>query len=140
MDGAYARRDPERARAEERAASESADGAAEPSPHEVTAALDDADCRAMLAALEDPKTASELREECGIPSSTVYRKLDRLSDAGLVTERVTLDDGYQQVTRYVRAFDAVRLSADADGFSVDVEAREHAVADRRAGPHSPTDP
>ncbi|GGL42313.1 transcriptional regulator [Halarchaeum grantii] len=140
MDGAYARRDPERTRAEERAPPESRDGGVEPSPREVTAALDDADCRAMLAALEEAKTARELREECDVPSSTAYRKLDRLSDAGLVTERVTLDDGYQQVTRYVRAFDAVRLSADADGFSVDIEVREQAVTDRPVGPHSPTDP
>ncbi|WP_435101618.1 helix-turn-helix domain-containing protein [Halarchaeum sp. P4] len=97
---------------------------------EVLDALDDADCRAMLEALEDPKTASDLCEECDVPSSTAYRKLDQLSDAGLVTERVTLRDGYRQVTTYARAFDAVRVVADEDGFSVDVEARERTPADR----------
>lgn len=57
----------------------------------VLEAMADADCRAILAATDDdPRTAAELVDRCGIPISTVYRKVKTLSRAGLLAERTRI--------------------------------------------------
>lgn len=53
-------------------------------------ALADPDCRRILAATETPRTATEIVERCGIPLSTVYRKLDALRRTPLLDETVRL--------------------------------------------------
>ena len=50
----------------------------------VLQSLEDDKCRAILTALPEPKSATDLCTECDLASSTVYRKLERLRDAGLV--------------------------------------------------------
>jgi DNA-binding transcriptional ArsR family regulator len=49
-------------------------------------------------------TANELSEACDIPLSTMYRKLDRLTEASLVTESTEIRRSGQHTTRYARAF------------------------------------
>jgi len=47
--------------------------------------LDDPDCRAVLEVTgEKPLSAGDIIERCDIPSSTAYRKIDRLIEAGLL--------------------------------------------------------
>jgi response regulator of citrate/malate metabolism len=55
-------------------------------------ALEDADCRAILEATSDQAlSAGELCEACEMSSSTGYRKVDQLTEAGLLEESIRLD-------------------------------------------------
>lgn len=73
-------------------------------------ALGDADCRALLRQLAaGPQTAAELAQSCEIPSSTLYRKLDRLVDAGLVAEETEISTDGRNATRYEKRIDEVSV-------------------------------
>lgn len=66
-------------------------GQRRPENLEVLEAIADADCRTILAATaEGPLTAAELADRCAIPISTVYRKVEPLIGAGLLTERTRI--------------------------------------------------
>lgn len=86
-------------------------------------ALNDTNCRAILRETAQPMTANELSDACDIPHSTLYRKLDLLSDATLVRERDQINPSGGRTTYYERDFNGVTISmddADEDGFSVSV--------------------
>jgi len=84
-------------------------------------ALGDEICRTLIAALAEPRTASELSERCDVPLSTTYRKLESLVDAGLLEERTEVRSDGHHTTRYVRAFEGVAVSVDgSDTLSVAV--------------------
>lgn len=53
-------------------------------PSLIVETLCDDDARELFFRLEESMTASELDETCDIPTSTLYRKLGILDDAGLV--------------------------------------------------------
>lgn len=91
-----------------------------PSVDEVLDALADDAARRIVAALTEPKTASELSEECDIPLSTTYRKLEKLTDASLLSESTDIRRDGQHTTRYSVSFDTVTVSVD-DGGEFDVE-------------------
>jgi DNA-binding transcriptional ArsR family regulator len=85
-----------------------------PELQDVLDALDDPGCHTILKQLEHPMTASELSEACDIPESTMYRKLDLLSDASLVDEQIEIRSDGRHTTRYVLNFDEVRIALDDD--------------------------
>ncbi|MFC7166659.1 winged helix-turn-helix domain-containing protein [Halospeciosus flavus] len=88
---------------------------AAPDLQTVLDALDDADCRDFVQALEEPMTAGELSEACDVPRSTTYRKLDLLTDASLVEEVTEVRaDGHHR-SRYRVAFEEIRMRRDEDG-------------------------
>jgi len=97
-----------------------------PSVDEVLDALADDAARRIVAALTEPKTASELSEECDIPLSTTYRKLEKLTDASLLSESTDIRRDGQHTTRYSVSFDAVTVSVD-DGEEGDADRREFDV-------------
>ncbi|MGM0447966.1 MAG: ArsR/SmtB family transcription factor [Methanobacteriota archaeon] len=97
-----------------------------PSVDEVLDALADDAARRIVAALTEPKTASELSEECDIPLSTTYRKLEKLTDASLLSESTDIRRDGQHTTRYSVSFDAVTVSVD-DGDDGDADRREFDV-------------
>jgi DNA-binding transcriptional ArsR family regulator len=97
-----------------------------PSVDEVLDALADDAARRIVAALTEPKTASELSEECDIPLSTTYRKLEKLTDASLLSESTDIRRDGQHTTRYSVSFDAVTVSVD-DGAENDADRREFDV-------------
>ncbi|RYJ14849.1 ArsR family transcriptional regulator [Halogeometricum borinquense] len=72
-------------------------------------ALDDADARAIIRALVEPMTASELSDECDIPLSTTYRKLDLLTEADLLIEGTEIRADGHHTTTYEVTFDEVRI-------------------------------
>jgi len=77
--------------------------------------LTDADCRAMVAATTDEAlTARELSEAAELPLSTTYRKLDRLTETGLLTERTRLAAGGSHPSEYRRTVDDVVVSVGAE--------------------------
>ncbi|WP_158059269.1 winged helix-turn-helix domain-containing protein [Halorussus halophilus] len=88
--------------------------------------LDDSDCRTVLKATSDESlSAREISEVCGIPLSTTYRKLDLLTEAGLLEERTRLRRSGKHTSEYARQVDDITVSVDADsGFELTVTQRE----------------
>lgn len=86
----------------------------------VLPALDDDDCRTIFTHLEEPTSASELTDLLDIPQSTLYRKLNLLTDASLVDEQVELRADEPHRKRYVRTFEEVRIKLDGEN-SLDLE-------------------
>lgn len=85
-----------------------------PQLQDVLDSLDDPACRTIIEQCEEPMTASELSEACDTPLSTTYRKLELLSEASLLEERIEIRTDSQNTTRYVLAFDEVRIGLDDD--------------------------
>lgn len=85
-----------------------------PGLQDVLDSLDDPACRSIIEQLAEPMTANELSEACDIPLSTTYRKLELLSESSLLEERIEIRTGGQNTTRYVLAFDEVRIGLDDD--------------------------
>ncbi|WP_137286041.1 helix-turn-helix domain-containing protein [Halorussus salinisoli] len=77
-------------------------------------ALDDPDCRAIVKQLDEPMTASEISDAADIPLSTVYRKLDALSEASLLSELTEVRSDGHHTTRYDLDFEEVSLSVTKD--------------------------
>lgn len=93
-----------------RQASPPADGDA------VLAALGDADCRSILASMDEtPQSVAELARACDLPLSTAYRKVDRLVAAGLLAERTRLDPDRNHESEYVPGAADVCVSVGGDG-------------------------
>jgi DNA-binding transcriptional ArsR family regulator len=96
-------------------------------------ALDDADARAIIRALEEPMTASELSDACDIPLSTTYRKLDLLTEASLLLEGTEVRSDGHHTTRYEVAFEEVRIGLDEERrFEIAVEQRDRSAEERLA--------
>lgn len=91
-------------------------------PSAVLELLSDRGCRAILAATGHPRTAAELCEVCDMPTSTVYRKLEGLSDAALLEETRRLQDHGNHPIQYRRRLDGIHVSFDGStGVDVRVE-------------------
>lgn len=104
-----------------------------PSFQDILGVLDDDDCRNILRETTEPMTANELSDICDIPKSTLYRKLELLSTASLVSEEVIINPSGGRTTRYERNFDAVTISMDNENeFSVTVKRSSKEVEDRLA--------
>lgn len=89
-------------------------------------ALDDPDCRGIIGELREPRTAREVAAATEIPLSTTYRKLELLSETGLLEERIAISDGGNHSTRYAIGFEAVEIAlTDRGEFEVSIERPEH---------------
>lgn len=65
-------------------------------------ALQDEDCQAIVRAVEDEAlSATELADACDLPTSTTYRKLDTLTDAALLDERLRVSSSGSHEREYV---------------------------------------
>lgn len=85
-----------------------------PDLQSVLDALDDPDCRTIVETLSGPMTAKEIAAATGIPQSTTYRKLDRLSEASILAEETVLRPDGHHTTTYRVDFEEVRVSFDDD--------------------------
>lgn len=94
--------------------------------HTVLNVLDDTDCRRIVGATtNEAMAASEVSEACDLPLSTTYRKLDMLTDAGLLAERTRIRRSGKHTSEYVRIVDEVMISMDeTDGFEIQVSPRD----------------
>lgn len=88
-------------------------------------AIDDPDSRRILARTgADALSASEIAERCGLPLSTTYRKLNALSDAGLLFERTRIRQSGKHLSEYRRRVDDVKISvAGEDGVVLELAVR-----------------
>lgn len=101
---------------------------------EVLEALGDATCRVVLRALRArgvPMTVQELSTAADVSLTSTYRKLDRLTEAGLVEELDELDaDGHRRA-RYRPLVDQVEVElGSADGMEVSLY---HTATELRIG-------
>jgi len=104
-----------------------------PSAAEICAALDDPDCREIIQNLEEPMTASELTKRCEIPQSTLYRKLELLTEATLLEESTEIRQDGHHASKYSIAFDEISLGLDDDqSLSVQIERPAQTVDERLA--------
>lgn len=102
-----------------------------PSTDDVLDALGDDAAQRIIAALDEPMTASDLSEECDIPLSTTYRKLELLTEASLLDESTEIRRDGQHTTRYGVAFDEVMVSVTENRELVVDIARAERDADER---------
>jgi len=102
-----------------------------PEPSEVLDALSDDAATSIIAALDDPMTASQVSEECDIPLSTTYRKLDTLAEVDLLEESTEIRRDGQHTTRYTVAFDEITVSVTDDNDLVVEMSRPERPADER---------
>lgn len=75
----------------------------------VLAALSDEAAHSMLCVADEPRTAKELADECDIPLSTVYRKLDRLVTTALIEETTRARVRGKHPQQYRRRFETLRV-------------------------------
>ncbi|SIS11010.1 winged helix-turn-helix domain-containing protein [Natronorubrum thiooxidans] len=107
------------------------DSESAPSAEEICAALDDPDCREIIRNLEEPMTAAELTNRCEIPQSTLYRKLELLTDSTLLEESTEIRQDGHHASKYAVAFDEITLTLDEDRtLAVQIE-RPARTADER---------
>lgn len=84
-------------------------------PEAALGALSDPDCRDVLAATTgEARTAGELMEGCDIPRSTLYRKIEQLTDAGLLEEGVRLGPNGGHASEYRRTVERLTVSLSTD--------------------------
>lgn len=88
-------------------------------------ALEDGDCRTILEAADDFLSANELSERCDIPLSTTYRKVEALTEAGLLEEGTRVCRSGKHTSEYRRRVDNVVVSMRSTGFDLRVTRREH---------------
>jgi predicted transcriptional regulator len=78
-------------------------------------ALADSDCRQIFKRLTEPKTAPQIVQECDIPRSTAYRKLERLADIGFLEESIVVNLHGSNPVEYRIDFSSVEISVEGDG-------------------------
>jgi DNA-binding HxlR family transcriptional regulator len=91
----------------------------------VAGLLADADTRTLLEAVaEEPASPTELAELVDVSRKTVYRRLDQLHEAGLVSEHTRpRADGHHE-TVYTAALEGIHVELTDDGLTYRVETDE----------------
>jgi DNA-binding transcriptional ArsR family regulator len=85
------------------------------------------DIKALLGTLEDPDSraimeatstqalsAKEVAESCDLPLSTTYRKLDQLTEVGVLKKQVRLSQSEQYPSEYTLHINHIELHVDPD--------------------------
>lgn len=83
-------------------------------------------CDILRALADESRPARALIDECGMSRPTVYRRLDRLTDAGLVEARTAIArDGHHR-KEFSLVVDEIELRLGADGIDGRVAAADAA--------------
>lgn len=99
------------------------EGATDVDPGDVLNALTDPLCRRVLACATEPVTAREVAAATDCSMSTTYRKLETLTDAGLLETQTELrEDGYH-TTRYRTTLETATIHVDGEADGLDVTLR-----------------
>ena len=95
----------------------------EPDPETLFSILDDKYARDILTKTsEKPMTAGDLSEACDASPPTVYRRLDRLTENGLVAERKEFRDKGRHYSVYVARLEQALIELDEGEWRVSVTA------------------
>ncbi|QSG04012.1 winged helix-turn-helix domain-containing protein [Natranaeroarchaeum sulfidigenes] len=76
--------------------------------------LDDAEAVRLFQTAADPMTIQQLAEECDVSQSTAYRKVDKLTEAGLLVETTEKRPDGDPPARYKRRAPAVTVTIGED--------------------------
>jgi predicted ArsR family transcriptional regulator len=97
---------------------------------DLVALLDDEHVRSILVETSaEPLSAAELAERCGVSTSAVYRRTDRLVDADLLRERTRpRSDGHHD-TVYAAVMERFELTVRDGELDWSVDRTETDVAD-----------
>ncbi|WP_323675918.1 winged helix-turn-helix domain-containing protein [Halorubellus sp. PRR65] len=88
--------------------------------------------QAILRHIHDaPAPARELAEACEASRTTVYRRLNRLADVGLVESRMAYDPDGHHRTVFETTVESLTLDVTDDGYAISVDADR---SDADAGP------
>jgi len=91
----------------------------------VRTVTDEECCRILTAIETEAKPVKELSEECDIPLSTAYRKINRLQEAGLIEEKIRLSSSGNHTSVYEQQFDGAMITLSSDGeFEVEMVSDE----------------
>jgi predicted ArsR family transcriptional regulator len=94
----------------------------EPGLETVVGLLDDEHARTILAATSvEPLSASQLAERCDTSRQTVYRRLERLEVADLVTSRTQLREDGHHDTVYRATLARLSVGLKDGEFTFDLE-------------------
>lgn len=97
----------------------------EADPAELFALLDDEYARTILTKTsERPMSAKALSEACDASLPTVYRRLDRLTDCGLVAERTEFGDEGRHYSVYGARLERVSIEVEDGELRVSIVAPE----------------
>ncbi|SFR42737.1 Helix-turn-helix domain-containing protein [Halogeometricum rufum] len=92
--------------------------------------LGDGDARDILASVsERPRSAKELGDEHGLSLPTVYRRLDKLAEHGLVASSATVEDDGTHYKRYEATFHRAVVTLRDGAYGTRVDHREETVDD-----------
>lgn len=105
------------------------DGAAD---EEVVDLLGDDYVRTILVQTrEEPKSVDALSDACDADPSTIYRRVERLQEAGLLIDHQRLDPGGHHYKEYGAALRSVTVRIGPDGYEVELDRpTEEEPADR----------
>jgi DNA-binding transcriptional ArsR family regulator len=100
-------------------------------PTAVLSVLDDEHARAILAAAStEPMSASELSEVCDASTATVYRRIDDLTELGLLEESISVRPDGNHHSVYRATLERFTLELADGEFTTEVETSGEDVADR----------
>ena len=100
---------------------------------------DDLDRRILELTDEQPRSAEEVAERCESSLPTVYRHVDDLVSAGLLTERAKYDDEGNHYKRYAATLREATVRLDDGELGVDVTADDGPAGEGFAGSPTPED-
>jgi DNA-binding transcriptional ArsR family regulator len=111
------------------------DASASVDPASLLSVLEDEHARVILNAVsDDSRPARELVEECDASRATVYRRLGRLEELGLVTSGMQIDSSGHHRKVFEATLDEATISLSGAGFSVEVTVESPAaLADAPVG-------
>ena len=73
--------------------------------------LSSAKCRTILDVTSaDALTASEISDECDLPLSTTYRKINMLTATGLLEKKIRFSQSGRYASEYTRSVDEIVIS------------------------------
>lgn len=98
---------------------------------EIFALLDDAYARAILTRTSvEPMSAKTLSDRIGASLPTIYRRAERLVEAGLLDERTQIGEGGHHYSVFEARLDLLTVDLDDGDLAVTVDTRPEDPADR----------
>lgn len=70
----------------------------------------------IVSTIGSAKTVSQIRQENKLPLSSIYKKVQRLSNAGLLSiEKINIDNNGRKVVFYRSRVSSIELNLNAEG-------------------------
>lgn len=111
-----------------------------PPPSDVLTLLAADHTQTIIGHIHDsPTPARAVAESCDASRTTVYRRLNRLVDAGLVKSRMTYDPDGHHRTVFETTIDSLTLDLTDDGYQLDVHTHCSNVESPAASYPQPSD-